>query len=50
VGARAGDWVGVTCGLKAGEPVIVSGVGFLKDGDKVDVAPAPQASQEGSKQ
>lgn len=40
VGARAGDWVEVRDGLKAGEPIIVNGVGFLKDGDKVDVAPA----------
>jgi HlyD family secretion protein len=40
VGARSGGWVEVRDGLKPGEPVIVNGVGFLKDGDKVDVAPA----------
>ena len=40
VGARTGGWVEVRDGLKPGEPVIVNGVGFLKDGDKVDVSPA----------
>jgi len=39
-GARADGWVAVTSGLKAGEQVVTAGVGFLKDGDKVDVAPA----------
>jgi HlyD family secretion protein len=39
VGTRTGGWVEVRDGLKAGEPVIVNGVGFLKDGDKVDVSP-----------
>lgn len=39
-GARADGWVAVQSGLKAGEQVVTAGVGFLKDGDKVDVAPA----------
>jgi HlyD family secretion protein len=37
---RADGWVGITQGLKAGDQIITSGVGFLKDGDKVDVAPS----------
>jgi HlyD family secretion protein len=41
-GLRAGDWVAIDQGLKAGEPVIIAGVGFLKDGDAVNVAPALQ--------
>jgi HlyD family secretion protein len=43
-GTRTGGWVEVKDGLKPGEPVIVNGVGFLKDGDKVDVAPALTSS------
>lgn len=39
-GAREGDWVAVLEGLKRGETLITAGAGFLKDGDKVDVAPA----------
>jgi len=39
-GTRAGGLVAITDGLKEGEKVITAGVGFLKDGDKVDVAPA----------
>lgn len=39
-GVRADGWVAVTSGLKPGEQVVTAGVGFLKDGDKVDVAPA----------
>ena len=39
VGTRTGGWVEVKDGLKAGEAVVVNGVGFLKDGDKVDVSP-----------
>lgn len=39
-GIRAQEWVGISSGLKAGDAVITAGVGFLKDGDKVDVAPA----------
>ncbi|MEB3328059.1 MAG: efflux RND transporter periplasmic adaptor subunit [Candidatus Sericytochromatia bacterium] len=42
-GARAGGWVAIAEGLKAGEQVITAGVGFLKDGDKVDVA-APKSA------
>jgi multidrug efflux pump subunit AcrA (membrane-fusion protein) len=43
-GLRSEGWVGITEGLKPGESVITAGVGFLKDGDKVDVAP-PKASE-----
>ena len=39
-GPRADGWVAIASGLKAGDQVITMGVGFLKDGDKVDVAPA----------
>lgn len=39
-GARSEGWVAIASGLKPGEKVITAGVGFLKDGDKVDVAPA----------
>ncbi|MDB5102077.1 MAG: HlyD family secretion protein [Cyanobacteria bacterium RYN_339] len=39
-GTRSGGLVAINDGLKAGEKVITAGVGFLKDGDKVDVAPA----------
>ncbi|MEB3221317.1 MAG: efflux RND transporter periplasmic adaptor subunit [Candidatus Sericytochromatia bacterium] len=48
-GARAGGWVAIAEGLKAGEQVITAGVGFLKDGDKVDVAP-PKAASPGKPQ
>lgn len=49
LGSRADGYVAVMDGLQAGENVIVNGVGFLKDGDRVGVAPAlPKASaQEG---
>lgn len=40
VSGRQGTWVAISGGLKPGEEVIVNGVGFLKDGDKVDVVPA----------
>ncbi len=47
-GARADGWVAIAAGLKPGEQVITAGVGFLKDGDKVDVAPAlPAAPAQG---
>lgn len=39
-GARVGDVVTIQDGLKPGEQVVTAGVGFLKDGDKVGVAPA----------
>jgi HlyD family secretion protein len=39
-GTRSGGLVAINDGLKEGEKVITAGVGFLKDGDKVDVAPA----------
>ncbi|MEB3197883.1 MAG: efflux RND transporter periplasmic adaptor subunit [Candidatus Sericytochromatia bacterium] len=39
-GLRADGWVAITSGLEAGEQVVTSGVGFLKDGDKVDLPPA----------
>src|SRR5262249_50149525 len=37
IGARSGDLVEITAGLKEGEKVITSGAGFLKDGDVVTV-------------
>ena len=37
----------IASGLKPGEQVITAGVGFLKDGDKVDVAPALPAAPKG---
>lgn len=47
-GARADGWVAIASGIKPGEQVITAGVGFLKDGDKVDVAPAlPAAPAQG---
>lgn len=44
IGERQGGWITVNAGLSPGEQLIVSGVGFLKDGDKVDVAPALQSA------
>lgn len=40
VAGRQGTWVAIASGLKPGEEIVVNGVGFLKDGDKVDVVPA----------
>jgi HlyD family secretion protein len=37
LGDRFGEMIEVTSGLKLGEPVVVSGAGFLKDGDIVRV-------------
>jgi multidrug efflux pump subunit AcrA (membrane-fusion protein) len=37
VGARSGDWAEIRSGLTPGQKVIVSGAGFLKDGDAVTV-------------
>lgn len=43
-GPRAGGEIAIQQGLKPGDQVITAGVGFLKDGDKVDVAPALSAA------
>lgn len=40
LGNRSEGYVAVLNGVQAGEQVIVNGVGFLKDGDVVTVAPA----------
>ena len=42
-GRRLGDRVEVTGGLAAGTPIVVSGAGFLNDGDLVRNVPAPAA-------
>jgi HlyD family secretion protein len=39
-GLRQGPWVEIKEGLKTGDEIVTAGAGFLKDGDKVDVAPA----------
>jgi HlyD family secretion protein len=39
-GTRAGGQVAILQGLNPGDKVVTAGVGFLKDGDKVVVAPA----------
>jgi HlyD family secretion protein len=39
-GPRSGGSVSILKGLQPGDKVVTAGVGFLKDGDKVDVAPA----------
>lgn len=48
-GARTGDSVAITRGLRAGERVVVTGAGFLGDGDLVTIgssaAPAPASTQ-----
>ncbi len=44
-GRRQDGVVEVTQGLAAGEQVVVSGGGFLADGDRVRVAPAPVAAR-----
>ena len=38
---RAAEWTAVD-GVQAGARVIVQGAGFLGDGDRVRVAPAPR--------
>lgn len=43
-GTVRGTNVEITQGASAGERVVVTGAGFLKDGDLVRVAPAPNAS------
>jgi RND family efflux transporter MFP subunit len=42
-GRRQGDRVEIRAGLKAGEPVVTQGVGFLSDGDTVRVVAAAAA-------
>lgn len=49
-GRRQGDRVEVKAGLKAGEPVVTQGVGFLSDGDTVRVVAAPAAAASAAKQ
>jgi RND family efflux transporter MFP subunit len=44
VGRRAGDRVEVTAGLAPDARVVVSGGGFLADGDTVRVVPAPAST------
>jgi RND family efflux transporter MFP subunit len=39
-GQRTDGWIAITKGVAEGEPVILSGVGFLKDGDKVRLGQA----------
>ncbi|QDH75067.1 efflux RND transporter periplasmic adaptor subunit [Brevundimonas sp. M20] len=50
-GARSGDNVAITGGLQAGQRVVVSGAGFLGDGDLVTIGrptpPLPTAGQQG---
>jgi RND family efflux transporter MFP subunit len=46
-GRRQGDRVEVRSGLKAGEPVVAQGVGFLADGDTVRVVSAPAGAASG---
>jgi multidrug efflux pump subunit AcrA (membrane-fusion protein) len=43
-GRRQGDRVEIRGGLKAGEPVVTQGVGFLSDGDSVRVVAASGAA------
>jgi RND family efflux transporter MFP subunit len=45
-GRRRDGVVEVTDGLAAGEPVVVSGAGFLGDGDRVRVAGAPESASD----
>ncbi|MCA1854444.1 efflux RND transporter periplasmic adaptor subunit [Massilia oculi] len=42
-GRRLGDRVEITAGLAAGTPIVVSGAGFLNDGDLVRNVPPPAA-------
>lgn len=43
-GRRVGDRIELLSGLKAGDRVVASGVGFLSDGDLVKVVPTTSAS------
>lgn len=45
VGSRAGNVVEVTSGVRAGDPVVVDGAGFLNDGDAVLVRNGASARQ-----
>lgn len=47
-GRRQGERVEIRAGLKAGEPVVAQGVGFLADGDTVRVVPAPAGAASGA--
>lgn len=49
LGGRAGDYVAVVDGLKAGEMVAASGGAFVQDGDPVRVAPAASTQSAGGK-
>jgi multidrug efflux pump subunit AcrA (membrane-fusion protein) len=44
IGARENGMVSVLSNLKAGEAVITSGVGYLKDGDDINVVTAAAAN------
>jgi HlyD family secretion protein len=37
---RSDSWLGVTTGLNPGDAVVIAGAGYLKDGDRVRIAPA----------
>jgi multidrug efflux pump subunit AcrA (membrane-fusion protein) len=37
---RSGGWLGLRTGVRPGESVVVAGGGYLKDGDRVRIAPA----------
>ena len=44
-GRRLGDRIEIVGGLAAGTPVVISGAGFLNDGDLVRNVPAPAPAQ-----
>ncbi len=46
VGPRHGSEIAILSGLKAGERVVDSGVGFLNDGDRVRVVASPTVKSE----
>lgn len=48
-GRRQGERVEIRAGLKAGEPVVAQGVGFLADGDTVRVVAAPAGAASAAK-
>ena len=49
-GRRLGDRVEIVGGLAAGTPIVVSGAGFLNDGDLVRNVPAPAAPAKAARQ